>query len=152
MNLALEYFADNPIIDEIVVWPPRAFKISKLRAASSMFRPPFIEIELGNGELIHRHFERSSFAGHWAEACIILEAITTIELVSEFEPPPVADAESLRQRVFEARDECIDECNQMYDEGMYHQYRMQFGPDCKNLPEDTLQRLAHADAALAAQS
>ncbi len=152
MNLALEYFADNPIIDELVCWPPRAQRIRKLRAASAMFRKPFIEIELEDGELIHRHFERLSFARHWAEARLILDAITTIELVSEFEAPPVNDAEQLRRRVFAARDECIDECDSMFDEGMYEQFLMQYGPDCKDLPEATQQRLAQAAAALAAKS
>lgn len=152
MNLALEYFADNPIIDELVCWPPRAQKIRKLRAASAMFRPPFIEIELEDGELIHRHFERQSFARHWAEACVILGAITSIELLSEFELPPVADAEELRRRVFEARDECIEETNPMFDQGMYEQFLMQYGPDCRDLPEDTQERLARASAALASRS
>ena len=151
MNLALEYFADNPIIDELVCWPPRARRIRRLRAASVLFRPPFIEIEMDDGEMIQRHFERASFARYWAEACVILAAITSIELVSEFEVAPVADAEGLRQRVFEARDECIEESNQMYDEGMYEQFLMQFGKDCKDLPEDTQERLARASAALAAR-
>ena len=152
MNLALEYFADNPIIDELVCWPPRKRKIIRLRAASALFRQPFIEIEMEDGELIHRHFERLSFARYWAEACVILGAITGIELVSEFEPPPVEDAEDLRRRVFEARDECIDETNPMFDEGMYEQFLMQYGLDCKDLPEATQDRLVRASAALAARS
>ncbi len=152
MNLALEYFADNPIIDELVCWPPRRRRIKTIRAASALFRPPFIEIELEDGELIHRHFERLSFATHWAEACVILGAITGIELVSEFELPPLADAEGLRQRVLEARDECIDETNPMFDQGMYEQFLMQYGLDCKDLPRDTEDRLARASAALESRS
>ncbi len=148
MNLALEYFADNPIIDELVCWPPRAQRIKSLRAASVLFRRPFIEIELEDGELIHRHFERGSFSRDWAEARVILGAITSIELVSEFEVPPVADRDDLLRRVYEARDECIEESNQMFDEGMYEQFLMQYGKDCKNLPEDSQRRLAQARAAL----
>lgn len=144
MNLALEFFADNPIIDELVCWPPRAQKIKSLRAANVLFRQPFIEIEMQDGEMIQRQFPRDSFASYWAEACVILDAITTIELKSEFEPPAVADAAALVERVLETRSECIEESDQMYDERMYEQYLMQFGLDCKNLPEETLARIERA--------
>lgn len=148
MNLALEFFADNPIIDELVCWPPRTQKIRRIRAANVLFRRPFIEIEMQDGEMMQRHFPRDSFARYWAEACVILDAITAIELLAEFEVPPVTDADSLVQRVLEARDECIEESDQMFDEGMYEQYLMQFGHDCKGLPGDTQERILKARAAL----
>ena len=144
MNLALEYFADNPIIDELVCWPPRTQRIKSLRAANVLFRQPFIELELEDGKTTQHQFPRDSFARHWAEARVILGAITSIELISEFEPPPVSQAEELIERVFEARRECIEESDQMYDSRMYEQYVMQFGLDCKDLPEETAARLAHA--------
>lgn len=148
MNLALEYFADNPIIDELVCWPPRAQRIRSLRACSVLFRKPFIEIEMQDGELIHRHFERQGFAAHWAEASVILETITGIELKAEFDYRPLADPEPLRRRVLEARAECIEEVEQMFAEGMYEQFLMQFGEDCKNLPAGISDKLAQARRAL----
>ena len=46
-------------------------------------------------------------------------------------------------------EECIAECDLMYDQGMYHQYLLQFGPNCRGLPTATLERIEHARAALA---
>ena len=55
MNLALDRYADNPIIDELVFWPPKRQRISRVRACSSLFRKPFIEVELANGEMVTAH-------------------------------------------------------------------------------------------------
>jgi hypothetical protein len=144
MNLALERYADNPIIDELVCWPPRNRRIESIRACCVLFRRPFIEVEIEGGEIFQRHFARASFASYWAEACVILESITSIKLISEFNFEPVDDAEQLVQRVLVDREECIEESNQMFDEGMYEQFLMQYGEDCKNLPPDTVQRIARA--------
>lgn len=144
MNLALERYADNPIIDELVCWPPRNRRIESIRACCVLFRKPFIEVEIEGGEIFQRHFARASFASHWAEVCVILESITCIKLISEFNFEPVDDAEQLLQRVLADREECIEESNQMFDEGMYEQFLMQYGEDCKNLPPDTVQRIARA--------
>jgi hypothetical protein len=96
MNLALDHYADNPIIDELVFWPPKSHRISRLRACSSMFRKPFIEVEFEDGEVFHRHFARESFAGFWAEACVILDALTGIELISDFDFKPLAQSTQLK--------------------------------------------------------
>lgn len=144
MNLALENFADNPIIDELVIWPPRPEPMLSIRACSVLFRKPFIEVVMQGGETFHRHFERNAFGQHWAEACVILEAITTVELISDFEFTPLANPEALRQKVLQSRDECIEESTEMYREGMYEQFLMQFGADCKNLPAETLEHMRDA--------
>jgi len=141
MNLALESFADNPIIDELVSWPPRPQRIVSIRACNTLFRKPFIEVVLQDGETFHRHFERNAFSQHWAEACVILDAITSIDLISDFDFAPLAKPEALRQKVLQCRDECIEESTEMYREGMYEQFLMQFGPDCKNLPSDTIENI-----------
>ncbi|MCP4390941.1 MAG: hypothetical protein GY802_21775 [Gammaproteobacteria bacterium] len=148
MNLALDHYADNPIVDELVFWPPKSHRIMSVRACSSMFRKPFIEVELEDGDIFHRHFARDTFAQFWAEACVILDTLTRIELVSDFSFTPLAQAEKLQQQVLASRDECIEESNLMYDQGMYAPFLMQYGEDCKNLPADTLQKIAHAKGQL----
>ncbi len=149
MNLALDHYADNPIVDELVFWPPKSYRINSVRACSSMFRKPFIEVELEDGEVFHRHFAREKFSQYWAEACVILGTLTRIELISDFDFKPLTQPGELERRVLATRDECIEESNQMYDQGMYAPFLMQFGEDCKNLPTDTLQRIAHAKDQLA---
>ncbi len=144
MNLALDRFADNPIIDELVFWPPRQERILSVRACNVLFRKPFIEVEMQGGEIFQRHFVRDGFAGFWAEACVILGAITAIRLISDFSFQPVADSAGLTRRVLEARDECIEEANLMFDQGMYQQFLMQYGSDCKDLPPDAEQKVIHA--------
>lgn len=152
MNLALDQFADNPIIDELVFWPPKSRRILSVRACSSMFRKPFIEVELQGGETFHRHFARDSFAEYWAEACVILGTLTRIELISDFSFRPVADREGLRARALATRDECIDESEPMYEQGMYAQFLMQFGEDCRDLPLSVREKITRARAALESSS
>jgi hypothetical protein len=144
MNLALERYADNPIIDELVCWPPRSRRMNSVRAGNVLFRKPFIEVEMEGGEIFQRQFARDSFASFWAEACVILETMTRIKLISEFSFDPVVDRDKLVADILASRDECIEECNSMFDEGMYEQFLMQYGEDCANLPADALQRIAHA--------
>ncbi len=150
MNLALDRFAeDNPILDELVFWPPKPQALRSIRACSSMFRKPFIEVELADGEVFQRHFARERFADDWARAVVVLETLTDIRLLDELRVPPPQDAEQLRREALAVRDECIAECDLMFEQGMYQQYLLQFGPNCRDLPATTLQRIEHARAALA---
>ena len=144
MNLALDRYADNPIIDELVFWPPKSNRIKSVRGCCVMFRKPFIEIELEGGEIFQRQFSRESFARYWAEACVILETISRIELISDFEFEPVRNPEQLAREILACRDECITESNLMFDQGMYAQFLMQYGEDCKNLPLETIQKIIQA--------
>ena len=152
MKLALEQLSDNPIIDELVYLPLHSRRIVSVRACSVMFRKPFIEVTLADGEVIQRHFQRPSFAESWAEACVILETLTGIRLISDFRFNPVADRYELVARVLACRDECIADADQMYEQGMYAQFLLQFGADCANLPVEVVQRLAAAEKQLAGQS
>lgn len=149
MNLALERYADNPIIDELVCWPPKPNRMISVRAGNVLFRKPFIEVEMEGGEIFQRQFERDSFARFWAEACVILETMTKIKIISDFSFTPVTDRAKLVADVLANRDECIEECNSMFVEGMYAQFLMQYGEDCANLPEDTLQKIIQARKQLA---
>jgi hypothetical protein len=149
MNLALEELADNPIIDELVRWPPRSQRMISIRACSVLFRKPFIEVQLDNGEVFQRHFQRAGFARDWAEASVILETLTAAKIVSEFDFAPLADREALEARVNACRDECVAEANKMYEQGFYKQFLHQFGVDYRDLSEETVERIAHARQAIA---
>jgi hypothetical protein len=152
MKLALEQLSDNPIIDELVYLPVHSRRIVNVRACSVMFRKPFIEVTLADGEVIQRHFQRPSFAESWAEACVILETLTRIRLISDFRFNPVTDRDELVARVLSCRAECIADADQMYEQGMYAQFLLQFGADCANLPVEVVQRIAAAEKQLAGQS
>ena len=115
-----------------------------IRAGNVLFRKPFIEVEMEGGEIFQRQFARDSFSDHWAKASVILETMTDIKIISDFSFAPVADRTGLVADVLANRDECIEECNQMFDEGMFEQFLMQYGEDCANLPEDALHKIAHA--------
>ena len=149
MKLAFEELADNPIIDELLFSAPKHQRIVSLRACSVMFRKPFIEVTLADGEVIQRHFQRPSFAESWAEACVILETLTGIKLISDFRFSPVADRDALVARVLACRDECIADAEQMYEQGMYAQFLQQFGEDCANLPAGVVQRIDAAKEQIA---
>ena len=99
---------------------------------------------MAGGEMFQRHFPRPGFAGFWAEACVVLGALTSIELVADFSFEPHRDAAKLAREALAVRDECIAECDAMFAEGMYAQFLMQFGPDCKDLPEATGRKLCIA--------
>ena len=144
MNLLLDEYAENPVIDELVFWPPKKLRIISIRACSVMFRKPFIEVEMEDGEVFHRHFARPSFVESWAEACVILETVTRIKLISDFSLDAVKDRERLVREVLARRDESIAESNLMFDEGMYAQFLLQYGEDCHDLPADAERRIAVA--------
>jgi len=42
VNLLLDEYADNPVIDELVFRPPKKQRIVSIRACSVLFRKPFI--------------------------------------------------------------------------------------------------------------
>lgn len=144
MKLAFEELADNPIIDELLFSAPKHQRIVSLRACSVMFRKPFIELEAADGTLLQRHFERASFAEHWAEASVILETLTDIEIICEFNFAPLRDRAELVGRVLACRDECIAEADKMFDQGFHGQYLYQFGENCRDLPADTVARMTEA--------
>jgi len=141
VNSALDQYAENPIIDELVCWPPRAQRILSVRACNVMFRKPFIEVRLEDGEIFQRHFERQGFAQHWAEAEVILGALTSIDTRADFDYQPHAEAESLAREVLATRDKCIAEADRMFAEGMYAQFLLQYGEDCRDLPAATRHKL-----------
>ena len=115
-----------------------------MRAANAIFRKPFIEVRLQDGEVFQRHFPRAGFAAHWAEAQVILATLTGIELRTDFECPPPADARQLAQAALATRADCIAESDGMFAAGLYAQFLMQYGEDCRDLPAATERKLAVA--------
>ena len=152
MNLALDEFADNPIIDELMRWPPRDQAMRSIRACNVLFRKPFIEVQLADGDVFQRHFSRADFGKHWAEASVILQTLTRAEIISEFDFVPLTDRDELARRALECRERCIAEADLMYEQGMYRQYLHQFGPDCRDLPRETLDRIERARDELSRQT
>lgn len=149
MNLALEHYTQNPIIDELYYLPHKTNKIKTVRACVSMFRRPFIEVEMAGGEDFLLHFVRDSFGHYWAEAVVILETLTDIEVNAEFKFEPLRNRETFIAELLATREDCIAEADQMFAEGMYLQYLNQFGLECKNLPAETQQKVAEARRNLA---
>jgi len=144
MNHTLDQFTDNPIIDELVSWPPRAQPVSSVRASSPLFRKPFVEITLQEGETITRTFAKDGFTEYWTEAKIILGILTSIELISDVKVSEAMDVDGLIVRIHEERDESIIAAGLMFDNGMYQQFLWQFGSDYKGLPDQVIQNIAVA--------
>ncbi len=150
MNHTLDQFTDNPIIDELVCWPPRAQAVSSIRASAPMFRKPFIEVTLHDGAVFSVSFARENFAHYWTEAKIILETLTAIELVSEFRTAEYQGRNELVAEVLEEKADSLAGAEMMFNNGMYQQYLWQFGNDYKALPEEVLGKLALAKSQLTA--
>lgn len=146
MNHTLDQFTDNPIIDELVSWPPRSQSISSVRASSPLFRQPFVEITLDDDKTITKSFAKGGFTEYWTEAKVILETLTPIKLISDVKVAESIDIDALVARIHEERDESITEAGFMFDNGMYQQYLWQFGRDYKGLPDQVMQNIAAAKA------
>ncbi len=146
MKLALDRFADNPVIDEFICRTGNNRPIKSLRAAAPVWRKPFIEIEyLNSKKHDHMHFPKELFMHYWSEAVVILETLTDIALISEFKCNPVANRKATVETIISTRNACIRECDGMFESGMYRVFIDQFGPNCKDLPEETVQMLKTAD-------
>jgi len=144
----LDKFADNPIIDELICWWDSSKKIVCLRASAPLWRKPFIEVSYADGSMIHMHLPKEMFIHYWSRAVIILNALTDIKLESEFKHHPVEERDSLEKSIASTYDTCIRECDNMFESGLYQVYLDQFGPNCKNLPDEVMTKLEKARQAL----
>ena len=144
MNLALDRYADNPIIDELLSWTAVPRKVKSLRGSFPVFRKPFIEVVYDDGETEYQHFPKEGFVKFWAEASVIIDTLTDIELISEFDFPPVADRGIQVNQILESRKECIEECREMFASGFFQIFVDQYGWNCKDLPADIDKNLAEA--------
>ena len=148
MKLALDKFSDNPIIDEILDCMDNTRVISSIRASRPMWRKPFIEIEYITGTPDHRHFMKDSFNRYWADAEVVLETLTNIQLMSEFDSGAVNNKEAMVETILSTRNACIRECEPMYEAQLYQVFVDQFGSNYKNLPTETLSKIETAKKAL----
>jgi len=144
MNLVLDRYADNPIIEALVCWPPGQQKVKSIRGCFPMIRHPFIEVETVDGELTHRHFQKDTFIYFWSEAEVIISAITDIELISEFNYQPMQNPQTLAKEVLEFRKECIEDSHQMFVAGMFQLFLDQYGANCTDLPASVRKNIAEA--------
>lgn len=145
MKLALDKYADNPIIDELIDRADNSQPIKSLRACAPIWRKPFIEIEYRHrGKMDHMHFPKELFIHYWSEAAVVLETLTDIELNSEFRPDPIENRKATVETILSTRNACIRECDSMFESGMYQVYLDQFGANSKDLPADTLEKLETA--------
>lgn len=144
MNAVLDRFSDNPVIGKIVEWPPSKQKIKLIRGSLPVFRKPFIEIEFEDGRIKSFNFPKAGFAKFWVEAEVVLETVTNIEIVSEFNSRPPEDKPELVQQVLEDKQECIGDSNEMYKAGMYKSFLDQYGENCRDLPDEVLEKIALA--------
>ena len=148
MNSTLDEFADNPIIEELSFLRVHIKKIKSLRASSTLWRKSFVEIDHDGGKLDHLKFERDGFIRDWAEATVILQTLTDIKCTAEFDFKPPTDKVALIEKVLRARNKCIEECQTMFDSGLYQVYFNQFGHNCKGLPATTKANVETARQAL----
>ncbi len=144
MKLALDKFADNPVIDELLCWWDNHKKITSLRASAPMWRKPFIEIGYQDGKINHMHFPKELFIHYWSEAVVVLETLTDIELISEFKCHSLDNREATIKIALSTRAACIRDCDTMFESGFYQVYLNQFGCNCKNLPTEILKKLETA--------
>lgn len=149
MKLVLERFADNPIIDELIDRMNNGLAIKSLRACAPIWRKPFIEIEYRQStRQDHCHFAKDGFIEYWSEATLVLETLTDIELTAEFKCVAPQNREATVEEILSARNDCIRECDGMFDSGLYRVFLDQFGPNCSDLPEDTALKIETARANL----
>ncbi|MGI9318375.1 MAG: hypothetical protein ACR2QW_13685 [bacterium] len=144
MNAVLSRFADNPIIGKIVTWPPGRHKIKMMRGSLPILRKPFIEVEYENGQIQSFSFSKHGFAEFWAEAVVILETVTDIEIVSEINFPPLDTRSDLVEQLLADKQECISDSVEMFDADMFALFLDQFGKNCKDLPDDLKQKIDKA--------
>lgn len=144
MNCVLGRFTDNPIIARLVAWPPSRQKVVSLRGSQPVFRKPFIEIEYEGGQTKAFSFPKSGFSKFWAEAVVIIEATTDIEVISDFDFSPMVGKSALISEVQAEKQECIDDSRKMYDAGIYGSFLDQFGENCKDIPQDIMEKVAFA--------
>ncbi|MCP4187304.1 MAG: hypothetical protein GY763_06820 [Gammaproteobacteria bacterium] len=144
MKLALDKFADNPIIDELLCRWDNQKKIGSLRASAPIWRKPFIEIGYLDGTNNHMQFPRELFIHYWSEAVIVLETLTDIGLISEFKCQPTHNQEATIRTALSTRAACIRDSDTIFESGFYQVYLDQFGCNCKNLPPETIEKLETA--------
>ena len=152
MYATIEYFSDNPIIDELINWVPWNRKIVTIRASIPMLRKAFVEVTLNRGKPIVRHFQKQDFAADWAEAEFILATLTEINLIAEFPYQAVNHNDQMAEDIANAKKRVIKESQAIFEAGMYQLFLDQYGENYRDLPATTIEEIATAKKMLAAST
>ncbi len=139
MNLLLNEYTDNPVIDEVVYWPPK-----DVRKIVAKRKPLGIEVEFSDNTKHFTPFKKAevvTFLSWWREAQEILSMVTNIDLVDEISSESVDTySEELAQTILKRREELINECitrlrGHENDEFTKSWFTEQFGFNFANLPK-----------------
>jgi hypothetical protein len=144
LNLALDNFADNPIVDELVYWPPKGSAVTSVVCSALTDEETTLCIKYRDGRELVQRFPTERILPHWPEAVVVVEALTDIKMISDIDHPPVENAENLADAALKHRDQCIEVSLGMFDEGMYELFLEQYGANHKNLPPDVIEKIALA--------
>lgn len=157
MNSVLEEFAHNPIIDEIVYWPPRRKRLLRIERdipASGNCRVT-LKFDDKSTEIVE--IKRGGFELHWNEAIAVITALLKIE--GDLRPLSKAEIDSLeadrqeieaRKRdqiskdVFRLKQQALQYAKELFDAGEYDLFLQQFGPDTSDLSPVFEKRIAIA--------
>ena len=138
MNLLLDEYADNPIIDEVVYWPPKC--VQRVVAKES---PRGVDVVFEDRNKHFTSFENldeASFYNWWQEASEILKLVTNIEVIGSEAKADKNFSEKLASELLQRRGELIESCLSKYqahenDEFAKYWFVEQFGFNCSKLPE-----------------
>ena len=150
MNRVLDQYADNPVIDEVVYWPPR--EIAQIVARRVGSNSVTLEVRFESGESHTTTFdgERTKlFPLWWSEALVVLRVMTNIELRDEAELEyECSNGARLTSEVQRRRDETIAEMMQHFgdtkDPQQCSTFLEQFGPNSIDLPDAVQEQMSHA--------
>lgn len=95
MNAVLEKFAHNPIIDEIVYWPPREKRLTRIERDVPTTGSCFVTLFFDDMTTEVVVIGRGCFESHWNEAVAVLTAV--LNVAGDLAPLSVAETESLER-------------------------------------------------------
>ena len=154
MNSALDKFAHNVIIDEIVYWPPKEGRVLTIHSNVPSIGNCSVLIKYDDESEIVVEIERGYFEESWNEACAVLKAVTDIK--GDFSPltkDKILLLEADRQICIGYRIEGItNEANrekrramekaiELFEAGMYEVFLEQFGSNYTSLPDSMVKRI-----------
>jgi hypothetical protein len=157
MNAALDNFAHNPIIDEIVYWPPRQKRLVRIEREISEDGSCRVTLMFDDKTNDLIEIERGYFEEHWNEAIAVFT--TLLNIGGDLSPLTDGEIQSLesarqesgaRQREQISRDalrvkqQALRNAKGLFDAGEYDQFLQQFGPDLKDLPPEIEKRISIA--------
>ena len=147
MNLLLDEYAYNSVIDEVVYWPPKRIKRVLFQVI-----PRGVEVVFEDDAKHFTSFEgvdQASALKWWQQAREILILVTNIEVVDSLAPPEKMYCTQLEREVLARRNELIDECLAKYrrfeNDAFTNNWLVdQFGFNCSGLTENVRSILTRA--------